>query len=57
MCDVILIADNLDQLSALPNQQGRLFLRTRHELEKLKMTNQFDNKIAFKMLASVFSPD
>ncbi len=49
--------DNLDQLSALSNQQCRLFLRTRHDLEKLKMTNQFDNKIAFKMLASVFSPD
>ena len=49
--------DNLDQLSALSKQRSRLFQKTRHELERLKMVNQFDNKIAFDMFAAVFSPD
>jgi len=49
--------DNLDQLSSLSNQRSRLFLKTRHDLERLKMTNQLDNKIAFEMFAAVFSPD
>ncbi len=49
--------DNLDQLSALSKQQGRLFLRTRHDLEKLQMTNRLDNQTAFDRFAAVFAPD
>jgi len=48
--------DNLDQLSALSNQQCRLFLRTRHDLERLKVNRRLDNKIAIEMFAAVFLP-
>jgi len=48
--------DNLDQLSTLSNQQRRLFLRTRHDLERLEVNGRLDNKIAFEMFATVFSP-
>jgi anaerobic magnesium-protoporphyrin IX monomethyl ester cyclase len=48
--------DNLDQLSVLSNQQCRLFLRTRHDLERLEVTNRLDNKIAIEMFAAVFLP-
>ena len=49
--------DNLDQLSSLPSHQRQLFLKTRHELEKLKITNRLDDKIAFDMFAAVFLSD
>jgi hypothetical protein len=49
--------DNLDQLSSMPSRQSRLFLKTRHDLEKLKITNRLDNKIAFDIFAAVFLSD
>jgi len=39
--------DNLDPPSALSNQQSWLFFRTRHDLERVKVTSQLENKIAF----------
>lgn len=49
--------DNLDQLSTLSSRQRQLFFKTRHDLEKLKVTNQLDNSIAFDMFAAIFQSE
>ncbi len=46
--------DNLDQLSTLLGQQGRTFLATRHQLEKLSVVKKLNNHIAYKAFSPFF---
>lgn len=47
--------DNLDLLNALPAKQGRAFLATRHRLEKMGLSKELNNEIAFQAFSQFFN--
>jgi radical SAM superfamily enzyme YgiQ (UPF0313 family) len=47
--------DNIDQINDLLPPQGKAFLATRHQLEKLSVDGKLDNETAYQALAPLFS--